>query len=275
MSEDDLGIMKTSLSASNFHRTDLINFGIACETLASAAMFATKFLHLDCDMPIKQNLPEDYYFSIFDSNNDVYFIEDAKRILGIMLIAIETSELKTEKLVRNFDGTISTEHTIMNMFEVKDWLNIFGHEGGDFWAEYEETAMDIMERVSNDVERIIEKRLLKNSTFADESETLEDKIANLTIKNRILCEKLSNLNVEELNPKPISIRTENTYQIIIGALLELLLGKSASGIPYSQFNSQSSVIEMIENTYGEHSGLSKRNLEGKFAIARRALNSRK
>lgn len=73
--------------------------------------------------------------------------------------------------------------------------------------------------------------------------------------------------------KPLSEKERQTYQNITGALLGVLLGKSSNGVPYSNFESQQAIIEMIHNLYGDRHGLSKRNLESKFAEAKKILNS--
>jgi len=61
---------------------------------------------------------------------------------------------------------------------------------------------------------------------------------------------------------------------IIGALLGLLLGKSSSDIPYSQFSTQQSIIDAIHANYGKEHGLSQRNLESKFSQAKEKLKER-
>lgn len=71
--------------------------------------------------------------------------------------------------------------------------------------------------------------------------------------------------------KPLLARERASFNNIIGALLGILLGKSSSGVPYSQFNSQQSIIDAIHGNYGSKSGLSKRNLEAKFAEAQKKL----
>lgn len=60
---------------------------------------------------------------------------------------------------------------------------------------------------------------------------------------------------------------------IIGVLLGTLLGKSSNGTPYSAFSSQEAIIDSIHANYGEGKGLSKRNLEEKFAEANRVVKS--
>lgn len=89
------------------------------------------------------------------------------------------------------------------------------------------------------------------------------------IKNDL--EMLENSLLSKESEKPVLVRERTGYLNIIGALLGVLLGKSSSGIAYSQFESQQAVIDCIHATYGDRSGLSKRNLEDKFAKAKEKL----
>lgn len=73
--------------------------------------------------------------------------------------------------------------------------------------------------------------------------------------------------------KPVMARERTAYLNIIGALLGTLLGKSSNGNPYSQFESQQSVIDSIYANFGNKFGLSKRNLEAKFAEAQKSLKN--
>lgn len=66
-------------------------------------------------------------------------------------------------------------------------------------------------------------------------------------------------------------RAEIVYLNIIAGLLEILLGYSPSGRPYSSFRSQEAVIDAMVAHYGDRLGISGRTLAGKFAAARRAL----
>lgn len=70
-----------------------------------------------------------------------------------------------------------------------------------------------------------------------------------------------------------SDRAEATYLNIIGALLELVLGRTPSGKPHSVFASQAAVIDALLAQQDKRLGISKTTLEAKFAEARRRLNS--
>jgi hypothetical protein len=66
-------------------------------------------------------------------------------------------------------------------------------------------------------------------------------------------------------------RSETTYQNIIGAMLDLLLGQSPGGANYSSFRTQESVISALVANYGGIMGITDRTLQGKFALSRRRV----
>ncbi|HDS1367593.1 TPA: hypothetical protein ACG4ML_000729 [Stenotrophomonas maltophilia] len=72
---------------------------------------------------------------------------------------------------------------------------------------------------------------------------------------------------------PLSDRAESTYLHIIGAMLTLMLGQSPSGTPYSSFNSQEAITSALIAHHGNLMGITERTLQGKFAQARRKLQS--
>lgn len=72
---------------------------------------------------------------------------------------------------------------------------------------------------------------------------------------------------------PISDRAESTYLNIIGGMLDLLLGQSPSGTPYSCFKTQEAIVSALIAHHGGAMGITERTLNGKFAIARRRLHS--
>ena len=72
---------------------------------------------------------------------------------------------------------------------------------------------------------------------------------------------------------PLSDRAEATYLNIVGALLEVMLGHTPSGTPYSRFTSQEAVISALIAHHGNLMGIAERTLQAKFAQARRKLRS--
>ena len=71
----------------------------------------------------------------------------------------------------------------------------------------------------------------------------------------------------------ISDRAEATYLNIIGSMLDLMLGQSPSGVPYSSFKTQEAVVSALVAHHSGAMGIAERTLNGKFATARRRLRS--
>ena len=72
---------------------------------------------------------------------------------------------------------------------------------------------------------------------------------------------------------PISDRAEATYLNIIGGMLELMLGQSPLGSPYSSFKTQEAIVSALVAHRSGVMGIAERTLNGKFATAKRQLHS--
>ena len=66
-------------------------------------------------------------------------------------------------------------------------------------------------------------------------------------------------------------RERTTYENIIGGLLSLLLGENDNGEPISSYSSQAGIITDLVDRFPTANGISKGNLEKKFAEANRAI----
>jgi FtsZ-binding cell division protein ZapB len=73
------------------------------------------------------------------------------------------------------------------------------------------------------------------------------------------------------DPQDPGPRAQTTYLNIIGAMVAVVLGKSPAGKANSVFNSQSAVIDQVLAHYEGKQGISRRNLEEKFAEGKRSL----
>ena len=106
---------------------------------------------------------------------------------------------------------------------------------------------------------------VKLETARDEYKKLRAEKNQLIAENQALAEQVQ-------NSKAPGLRAETTYLNIIGAMAALFLGRSPAGKPHSVFTSQSAVIDQLVANYGDKSGVSKRNLEEKFAAAKKSLD---
>jgi hypothetical protein len=69
----------------------------------------------------------------------------------------------------------------------------------------------------------------------------------------------------------LSDRSEAAYKNIIGALLDVVLGRSPGGQAYSVFDSQSALISALVAHHGAKDGISLSNLDRKFSASKRQL----
>lgn len=80
-----------------------------------------------------------------------------------------------------------------------------------------------------------------------------------------------NLRLLAENKADLSDQSKASFLIVIGALVNLILGSSEAGRRHSIFDSQASIVDSITAHYGGVPGLSKRSLDEKFAAGRRSI----
>lgn len=68
-------------------------------------------------------------------------------------------------------------------------------------------------------------------------------------------------------------RQETTYLNIIGGLIELMLGESPSGKKLSVYENSAAIIDALLAKYENISGISKRTLDEKFAVAKKRISA--
>jgi hypothetical protein len=95
-----------------------------------------------------------------------------------------------------------------------------------------------------------------------------DRAAELAAENDALRAAFDLMKPDNAELDP---RSETAYLNIIGALLALLLGKSASGKPNSVFSNQTAVIAAILHHFEGCYGLGERTLQDKLPKARKIL----
>lgn len=91
-------------------------------------------------------------------------------------------------------------------------------------------------------------------------------------QNPMIDEKHNPANAANEDPRDsLASRERTTYANIIGGLLSLLLGQKANGDPISSYSSQAEIIADLVDRFPTANGISKSNLESKFADANRAI----
>jgi len=83
-------------------------------------------------------------------------------------------------------------------------------------------------------------------------------------------DELTKKEVQQL-PIELNVRAETSYKNIIAALLDCIDGNIIEVKQHPSIKNQSHLIEIISNQYAGYPGLSKRNLAGKFAEAKKNL----
>lgn len=79
--------------------------------------------------------------------------------------------------------------------------------------------------------------------------------------------------ISACNEGSLTDRAESTYQHIIGGMLDLMLGQSPAGSPYSCFRTQEAIVSALIAHHDGIMGITERTLNGKFAQARRRMRS--
>lgn len=78
------------------------------------------------------------------------------------------------------------------------------------------------------------------------------------------------------NGKGVDGKSETSYLNIIGALVSVITEKTdGAGNRYSLINSQAALIDTIDTHFGSGGGLSRSNLEKKFALGKKSISSTK
>ena len=115
-------------------------------------------------------------------------------------------------------------------------------------------------------------------TLRADKDALDIELKNAKNTIQIMMDDIRNLKSERENlntlidlNSPINEQNKGSLLIIIGALIETILGSTQSGRRHSIFDSQAAIVDSITAHYHGVQGLSKRTLDAKFAAARRSL----
>jgi hypothetical protein len=73
------------------------------------------------------------------------------------------------------------------------------------------------------------------------------------------------------NEPPLTLKQQTTYLNIIGAMLDLMLGKTDLGKPNSIYQNQAAIVSALVDKYGNNQGISESNLDRTFPLAKKSL----
>ncbi|MCC7037808.1 MAG: hypothetical protein IT560_10960 [Alphaproteobacteria bacterium] len=261
----------------DYRRITVSELGIRRLSLKEAGELVAKCLWLEGELPdsetVKIKDPDRDWSTIFDPELDEPLGEHIKKFTQLLIAAVTNKELKAEIISRSLEGEIIGSSTFISADDLMEWLEERGIGYGDFFDEYFQFENDLFSQAFDFVqaERIRKKERKLQLDKTKRPFFSEDEYLILSQKYLTLQSENQSLRANTENIKPISEKQRSAYLNIIGALLGVLLGKSPSGKPYSLFNSQQAIIDIIQELFTDKNGLSKRNLEEKFSQAKRNL----
>ncbi|MGF6282741.1 hypothetical protein [Pseudomonas silensiensis] len=115
--------------------------------------------------------------------------------------------------------------------------------------------------------------LVELGMYKAEREQAQKSILELTKERNSLRHENAKLLIRMRNAGKPSERSERAYLRLIEAFIRLLLGKTPSGVHYSSFTSQASIISVLMANNRGKPGFTQRTLEEKFAAAKRSTDS--
>lgn len=242
------------------------NFGVFHLNLNEAGMLIAKCLWFRGDLDVSFERAGSVDFN--DGELTAALNSQAVKFTKLLSRAVQTGTLKAAEVGLNIEERILPESTFIDALLLASWLEMRGvHLGDVFEDEYLSREAELAERIQQVVS--FERFGLGRQLGGDpENLFLRRELANLEME-------LSRIQRPTGQQTTVTEKQKNAYLNIIGALLGLLLGSSPSGVPYSQFQNQQAVIDGIHANFGEAPGLSLRNLQEKFAQAKRMLNASK
>ena len=247
------------------------HFGVYHLSLADAGLLIAKCLWFQGEIRInfKADKAVDYHCKALEKA----IAKPAGEYCSKLILAINENSLPAEHVRRDLDGVILPEVTYVEAFTLANWLEERGVTlGGVFEEDYLQIEASISAMVA---EYVAAQRLHIKQTHDLTMEQLNAGAETLFLRHKVLTleKRVEELTLPKRLQHPISERQNSSYLNIIGALLGLLLGKTYSGQPMSMFKTQQAIIDGIHAHFGEHHGLSRRNLEAKFAEAKRMLDA--
>ena len=213
----------------------------------------------------------DKSFEFDDYELELILGKQAMHYTHILKHAVIQDRLIPVRIKREIEGQIVPDQTYIEALYLADWLEDCGIYLGE---AFEEEYIPSQENLSLKVAMLIKSQQHQQSLRFQDVD-LTQNAENIFLRSRVaeLEEQLEAQKQQTPAHAPISEKQRGAYLNIIGAMLGLLLGKSPSGKPYSNFDTQQSIIDAIHGTFGEASGLSERNLCAKFAEAKRTLQA--
>jgi hypothetical protein len=107
----------------------------------------------------------------------------------------------------------------------------------------------------------------------EEFRKLRQELEAMTGERDSLRQMVDTMSKQNQAVSAVDLRSETTYLNIIGAMLDIVLGKSPAGQKHSIYDNQSAVISALLAYHDGKQGIASRTLEQKFADAKRSLSA--
>jgi hypothetical protein len=108
----------------------------------------------------------------------------------------------------------------------------------------------------------------ENEKLKKLNQELKATVENLELENQAIKSCIEKMGTE---PKKLDARAETAYLNIIGAMLDLILGKSPAGVKHSIYENQAAIIQGLLGYHSDKFGIAARTLEQKFADGKKSL----
>ena len=242
-------------------------FGLYHLTLTDAGMLIAKcqWFRGEIDTKLKARGATNFH----DGDLEAALIQQATKFTSILTKAVQGESLHAVSIKHNIQECVQPEATYVEAFTLASWLEQRDILLGDvFEDEYLTSEADLAQRVTH---LIAAERCFQQIELSDDQLGEGAEIVFLRHQQAKLESENAELKAPLQNQHPITEKQKSAYLNIIGALLGLLLGSAPSGQPYSKFQNQQAVIDGMHANFGEAPGLSLRNLQDKFAQAKRQL----
>ncbi len=255
---------------------ELPNLGLWHLNIPQAAALIAKCLWMDGSLGYDVKVPEKEAYGLNDPDLEQALAKPITHYEKLLVDAVTKGTLATARIMRNMDDKPQKTETYISQDNLLGWLAERGIELAhmDLYEDYTNAEVHIGMAALETIKAARITMAQGAHYRQSSSENYYQKTIILYEENLRLKDELEKYKSKIGGQKPISERKQGAYLNIIGALLGLLLGKSPGGKPYSQFETQQAVIDAIHGNYGEQGGLSKRNLEDKFAQAKRNLETK-
>ena len=169
----------------------------------------------------------------------------------------------------NEEALFSSGELTVRHVDLKRWMRAqYPEQRPSFLFSREERVAHPVITLESGQAMLVERQALQVE-LAQRRQQLEDLQERL---NRLLT---SSANTRSDSQECLTERAESTYLNIIGGMLELLLGQSPGGMPYSNFRTQEAIVSALIAHHSGAMGIAERTLNGKFALARRKIRNSK